>query len=86
MLHLLEIIIIGCAAGVAAKLIMPVKDQVKFWISVALGAAGALLADLLGRMTGWYKAQESIGFVAAAVGSIILLVIYRFIRKAQSKA
>ena len=86
MLHLLWIIIIGFVAGAVAKLLMPGKDPGGFLITIALGVVGALLATLIGKLVGWYKPGESAGFIGAVIGAIILLVIYRFIKKKQPSA
>ena len=81
MLHLLWIIIIGLVAGAVAKLIMPGKDPGGLLITILLGVAGSLLANFLGRLIGWYKPGESGGFIAAIVGAVILLLIYRLLKK-----
>ncbi len=86
MLHLLWIIIIGLVAGTVAKLIMPGKDPGGFLVTIAIGVVGALLATFLGRLIGWYEPGQGAGFIAAIVGSIILLVIYRLIKKKQPSA
>jgi uncharacterized membrane protein YeaQ/YmgE (transglycosylase-associated protein family) len=86
MLHLLWIIIIGFVAGAVAKLLMPGKDPGGFFITIALGVAGALLSTLLGKLVGWYNPGESAGFIGAVIGAVILLVIYRFIKKKQPSA
>jgi uncharacterized membrane protein YeaQ/YmgE (transglycosylase-associated protein family) len=77
------IIIIGLVAGAVAKLIMPGKDPGGFFITILLGVAGALLATFLGKLVGWYQPGESAGFIGAIIGAIILLIIYRLIRKKQ---
>jgi uncharacterized membrane protein YeaQ/YmgE (transglycosylase-associated protein family) len=81
MLHLLWVIIIGLVAGAAAKLLMPGKDPGGFIITIVLGVVGALVATFLGRLIGWYGPGESAGFIAAVVGAIILLVLYRLFKK-----
>ena len=81
MLHLLWIIIIGLVAGAVAKLIMPGKDPGGLLITILLGVAGSLLANFLGRLIGWYKPGESGGFIAAILGAVILLLIYRLLKK-----
>jgi uncharacterized membrane protein YeaQ/YmgE (transglycosylase-associated protein family) len=86
MLHLLWIIIIGFLAGVVAKFLMPGKDPGGFLITTALGVVGALVATFLGRLIGWYQEGQSAGFIAAVVGAIIVLVVYRIIRGKQSPA
>ena len=84
MLHLLWVVIIGFVAGAVAKFIMPGKDPGGFLITTGLGVGGALIATFLGRLVGWYQEGESAGFIAAVVGAIIVLAIYRFIKKKQA--
>ena len=81
MLNLLWTIIIGFIAGAVAKFLMPGKDPGGFLITTALGIGGALIATYLGRLVGWYQEGQSAGFIAAVVGAIIVLVVYRFIKK-----
>jgi uncharacterized membrane protein YeaQ/YmgE (transglycosylase-associated protein family) len=86
MLHLLGVIIIGFVAGAVAKLAMPGKDPGGFIITTVLGVVGALLATFLGRLIGWYGPGESAGFIAAIVGAILLLVLYRLFKKKTPNA
>ncbi len=86
MLHLLWTIIIGFLAGAVAKFIMPGKDPGGFLITTGLGVAGALIATYLGRLIGWYQEGQSAGFIAAVVGAIIVLAIYRIFKKKPSAA
>lgn len=81
MLHLIGVIIIGFVAGAVAKLVMPGKDPGGFVITLILGVVGALLATFLGRLIGWYGQGESAGFIAAIVGAVLLLVLYRLFKK-----
>jgi uncharacterized membrane protein YeaQ/YmgE (transglycosylase-associated protein family) len=70
-------IVIGGLAGLIAKAIMPGKDPGGCIITILLGVAGAVLAGFLGRMLGWYEQGEGAGFLAAIVGALIILAIYR---------
>lgn len=73
-------IIIGGLAGAIAKLIMPGKDPGGCIVTILLGVAGALLAGFLGRQLGWYDADDAgAGFIAAIVGALIILFVYRLI-------
>jgi uncharacterized membrane protein YeaQ/YmgE (transglycosylase-associated protein family) len=74
-------ILIGLAAGVVAKLLMPGKDPGGFIITILLGIAGAFVATYLGQAVGWYQVGEGAGFIGAVVGAIILLVVYRMVAK-----
>jgi uncharacterized membrane protein YeaQ/YmgE (transglycosylase-associated protein family) len=74
-------LIIGLLAGIVAKLLMPGRDPGGFIITILLGIAGAFLATYLGQAVGWYQAGEGAGFIGAVIGAVILLIIYRIIRK-----
>ncbi len=73
-------IIIGGLAGALGKLIMPGDDPGGFFVTVLLGIAGAMLMGFLGKLMGWYEMGSGPGFIAAVVGSIILLAIYRMVK------
>ena len=81
MLELLWIIIIGAVVGALAKLLMPGSDPGGFWVTTLLGMGGALLATVLGRWIGWYGPNQGAGFIASIVGAIIVLLVYRTLRK-----
>ena len=72
-------IVIGALAGIIAKAIMPGKDPGGCIVTILLGVAGALLAGFLGNMLGWYGPGEGAGFIAAILGAIIILFIYRLV-------
>jgi uncharacterized membrane protein YeaQ/YmgE (transglycosylase-associated protein family) len=72
-------IVIGALAGIIAKAIMPGKDPGGCIVTILLGVAGALLAGFLGNALGWYRAGQGAGFIAAIIGAIIILFIYRLI-------
>jgi uncharacterized membrane protein YeaQ/YmgE (transglycosylase-associated protein family) len=72
-------ILIGAIAGGIAKAIIPGRDPGGCIVTILLGIAGAVLAGWLGNMLGWYKAGEGAGFLAAIVGAILILFIWRLI-------
>lgn len=71
--------LIGLVVGALAKLIMPGKDPGGCIITMLLGIAGAFLASFLGRALGLYAPGEAAGFIAALIGALIILGIYRLI-------
>jgi uncharacterized membrane protein YeaQ/YmgE (transglycosylase-associated protein family) len=77
-MHIIWVLIIGLIVGALAKLIMPGKDPGGVIITSALGIAGALLAQLVGRAIGWYGASQPAGFVASILGAVVLLAGYRW--------
>lgn len=72
-------IIIGGLAGAIAKFIMPGRDPGGCLITIVLGIAGAALAGYLGTQLGWYSKNEGAGFIAAILGAVVILFIYRLI-------
>jgi uncharacterized membrane protein YeaQ/YmgE (transglycosylase-associated protein family) len=72
-------IIIGLLAGGIAKLLMPGRDPGGCIVTILLGIAGAVLAGFIGQSVGWYRPGEGAGFLAAIVGAVLLLLIYRVV-------
>jgi uncharacterized membrane protein YeaQ/YmgE (transglycosylase-associated protein family) len=71
-------VLFGLVVGVIGKLLMPGRDPGGFIVTILLGIAGALLGGFLGRALGLYREGDPVGFIMAVIGSILLLVIYRF--------
>src|SRR5918993_3767868 len=69
-------IIIGFLAGVAAKFIMPGRNEPSgFILTTILGIVGAFLATYLGQAIGWDPPGEGAGFIGAIVGAVIPLAV-----------
>ena len=76
-------IVFGLIAGAVAKMLMPGKDPGGWLVTMFLGVAGALVGGWIGKLIGFESnAHWGIGyFITAVSGSILLLMIYRFIQK-----
>ena len=76
--------IFGLAAGAVAKLLMPGKDPGGFVGTIIIGIVGALVGGYIAKILavgGAVRPGFDIkSFVFAVVGSIVLLVVYRFVR------
>jgi len=72
--------IIGLIAGALAKLIMPGKDPGGILVTMLLGIAGSMLMTFIGRAVGWYRPGEGGGLIAAVLGAVILLLLYRLMK------
>jgi len=81
MFSFLWMCIIGLVAGALAKWIMPGKDPGGIVVTMLLGIAGSLVAGFLGRALGWYQAGQGAGLIMSVVGAILLLAIYRLIKR-----
>ena len=82
---ILSWIVFGLIAGIIAKWIMPGKDPGGFIVTILIGVAGAFVGGWLGSITGigGPMGDFSLGsFVTAIVGALVLLALYRMLRKA----
>ena len=74
-------ILIGLVAGAIAKAVMPGRDPGGCLVTILIGIAGAVLAGFLGQSIGWYDQGEGAGFLAAIVGAVLILFVYRLIAR-----
>jgi len=72
-------IVVGLLAGLIAKAVTPGRDPSGCIVTILLGIGGALVAGFLGQKLDWYHAGEGAGFLAAIVGAVLLLLIYRMV-------
>ncbi|MER6218851.1 GlsB/YeaQ/YmgE family stress response membrane protein [Streptomyces sp. NPDC048387] len=76
-------VVLGLLAGIIAKVLMPGRDPGGFILTILIGIAGALLGGWLGKVI--FGVDSIDGFfqlstwIAAIVGSLILLVVYRLV-------
>jgi len=78
-MELMGWIFLGLIVGAIAKLIMPGRDPGGCVVTILLGIAGALLAGYIGRIAGFYQEGERAGYIAAILGSIVILCAYRLL-------
>ena len=83
MFSIIGLILFGLVVGVVAKLLMPGRDPCGFLITILLGIAGSVVGAYLGRLLGLYGPNDPAGFFMAVLGSIILLLIYRFTMRSR---
>ena len=74
-------LLIGLVAGAAAKFIMPGKDPGGIIVTILLGIAGSVVAGFLGRLVGIYEVGQGAGLIGSMVGAIIILAVYRQMKK-----
>ncbi len=74
-------IVFGAIVGIIAKLLMPGRDPGGFIVTILLGIAGALLGGWIGRALGLYGPHQGAGYIVSILGAILILFIYRMIRR-----
>ena len=72
-------IIIGLLVGLIAKAVVP--EPMGCISTALLGIAGSLIATMLGQWLGWYLPGQRAGFFSSIIGAIILLAIFRLLRR-----
>lgn len=81
---ILSWIILGLIAGALAKWIMPGPDPGGWIVTIVIGIVGAFIGGWLGSLVGLggTPSDLSIGsIVTAIIGAIVLLFIYRMIKR-----
>ena len=76
-------IVLGLVAGIIAKLLMPGRDPGGFIITIILGIVGAVVGGFISTRLGF---GDVTGFnlpsiVIAVLGSLVLLFIYRVVKR-----
>jgi uncharacterized membrane protein YeaQ/YmgE (transglycosylase-associated protein family) len=76
-------ILLGLVVGVIAKFLMPGKDPGGIFITLLLGIAGAIGGGFVSSAIGFGKVTgfDLRSLIIAVAGSLILLIIYRAVKK-----
>ena len=76
-------IVLGLVAGALAKFIMPGRDPGGIIVTIVLGIVGALVGGFLGTLLGFgdISGFDIRSVVIAVIGAIVLLAIYRAVRR-----
>lgn len=78
-MSILWMIVVGAVVGALAKLIMPGRDPGGIIVTILLGIAGSWVASWAGRAMGLYREGSAPGFIAAILGAIAILAVYRLL-------
>jgi uncharacterized membrane protein YeaQ/YmgE (transglycosylase-associated protein family) len=78
-MEILSWILFGLVVGALAKLVMPGRDPGGIIVTILIGIAGALLGGFLGRALGLIGPEQEAGWIAAFVGALLLLILYRMV-------
>jgi uncharacterized membrane protein YeaQ/YmgE (transglycosylase-associated protein family) len=81
---ILSWIVLGLIAGALAKWLMPGKDGGGWLITMALGIGGAFVGGYLGTLLGIGGSATGVNLgsiVTATVGAVVLLFVYRMVKK-----
>ncbi len=83
-------IVLGLIAGIVAKALLPGDDPGGFIVTALIGIAGALLGGFVARALGLGDPVDTFfdlsTWIAAIIGAIVLLLIYRMVAGRRSAA
>jgi uncharacterized membrane protein YeaQ/YmgE (transglycosylase-associated protein family) len=76
-------IVFGLIAGALAKFLMPGKDPGGFFVTAIIGIAGALIGGMVATQLGYggVSGFDFRSFVVAIIGSMVLLLGYRLVKR-----
>ena len=82
-MSILAWIVLGLIAGAIAKLLMPGPDPGGIFITIIIGIIGAVIGGFIGSALGFgdVTGVNLPSLLIAVLGSIILLIIYRCVRR-----
>ena len=81
MFHLVGTLIIGLIVGAVAKLLMGGRDPGGCLLTMLLGIAGSFVGSWIGQTLGWYYPGQRAGFLMSLVGALLVLWIYRIVKR-----
>jgi uncharacterized membrane protein YeaQ/YmgE (transglycosylase-associated protein family) len=82
--QILIVVVIGWVVGMCAELLLPGKSPRSFVGTTLVGVGGAIVGSLAGRQFGWWHRGQAPGFFLSLLGAILLLAIYRAVRRRKA--
>ncbi|MDN5943372.1 MAG: GlsB/YeaQ/YmgE family stress response membrane protein [Nitrospira sp.] len=76
-LSILGWMMIGLIVGVVPKLLTRRRDRGGTIVTTTLGIAGSLTSGCIGVFLGWYRDEDLISSLAAVIGAMTALFVYR---------
>ena len=84
---LLYMLVVGIIAGFLARLLVPGRDPMGFFATVALGIVGSFIGGFLGYVLFGKDLDEGAlqasGIIGSIIGAVIALLIYRAINRSR---
>lgn len=80
MIEILGTLFVGLVVGLVARAVKPGDDRLGLIMTTLLGVAGAFLATYVGLAMGWYEQGDAAGWIASALGAVVLLVLVGLVK------
>ena len=84
------LLFVGIVAGFVARLLVPGRDAIGFWLTMLIGIVGSFAGGFLAwALFGWDKDEGALqpgGVIFSIIGAVIVLLIWRAIDKRRTPA
>jgi len=79
----LYLLFIGALAGYLARLLLPGRDDIGFWLTMLIGIIGSFVGGFLAwALFGWDKDEGAVqpgGIIFSIIGAVLALLVWRTI-------
>ena len=79
-MSIIGFLIIGLIAGGLARLLVPGRDPMGLFATLALGLVGSLVGGFLAKLIG---DNDGVGLIGSVIGAIVVLLVWRAFVKNQ---
>jgi uncharacterized membrane protein YeaQ/YmgE (transglycosylase-associated protein family) len=83
----LYLFVVGIFAGFLARLFVPGRDPMGFWLTVLIGVIGSFVGGFLGYLLFGFDDDEGAiqpgGIIGSIIGAVIVLLIWRAYKRHQ---
>ncbi len=86
MFGLIGTIIMGAVVGALARFVMPGVQAMGWFMTIAIGVGGSVLAGFLGQAMGWYQQGQGAGWIGSIVGALVILFVVGKLKSGGPKA
>lgn len=70
-------IVFGLVVGFIARALVPGRDDIGVWRTIALGVLGSVIGGFLfGLLTVGFRGFQPAGWIGSVIGAVIVLLVY----------
>ena len=76
-LWLLSNLLGALIVGAIARFLLPGKDKVGWFTTIAIGFLGGVVANIVGKLMHWVPPGKNVGLLGSILGALALLILHR---------
>ena len=75
-------VVFGLVVGFIARALVPGRDDIGVWRTIALGVIGSVLGGVVfGLLTVGFRGFQPAGWIGSVIGAVVVLLLYnKFVR------